>query len=62
MSVMYSIVRVADPRDVLRRIVNGIIACFAIMWIASVVQKVLLCEYNGCSMRYQLAIAHLVSE
>lgn len=59
---MYSIVRVADPQDVLRRIVNGIIACFAIMWIVLVIQKVLLCEYNKCNMRYQVAIAYLVSE
>ncbi|OAX34815.1 hypothetical protein K503DRAFT_417163 [Rhizopogon vinicolor AM-OR11-026] len=62
MSIIYSILRVADPRNMLRRIVYGIVACFAVMWVALVVQKVLVCEYSGCIVGSQVAIADLITD
>lgn len=62
MSIIYSILRVANPQGVLRWIVYGIITCFAIMWIALVVGKVLHCEHSQCNMGSDVAIALLISE
>ena len=62
MSIIYSILRVAGPRNALRWIIYSIIASFAVMWIALVIQKVLLCEYSGCNVGSQVAIAQLISQ
>ncbi|KAG1729001.1 hypothetical protein EDB19DRAFT_1744696 [Suillus lakei] len=62
MSIIYSILRVADPRDALRRTVYGIISCFAIMWTALVVQKVLICVYHGCHIGSDVAVADLITD
>ncbi|KAG0696933.1 hypothetical protein DFH29DRAFT_767863, partial [Suillus ampliporus] len=62
MSIIYSILRVADPRHALRWIVYGIISCFAIMWTVLIIQKVFLCEYHGCSIGSDVAIADLITD
>ncbi|KAG1842760.1 hypothetical protein DFJ58DRAFT_665712, partial [Suillus subalutaceus] len=43
MSTIYPILRIANPRGALRRTVYAIISCFAVMWTALIVQKVLAC-------------------
>ncbi|KAG2123086.1 hypothetical protein DEU56DRAFT_696712, partial [Suillus clintonianus] len=62
MSIMYSILRVADPRNTLRRIVYGIISCFAVMWTGLVVQKLLDCVYHACGMGSDVAISDLITD
>jgi len=62
MSLIYSMLRIADPRNTLRWIVYGMISCFAIMWTALVIQKVFVCVYQKCSMGSDVAIGELMSE
>jgi len=62
LSIVYSILRVANPRNALRRIVYGIVVCFAIMWVALVIQKVFHCEYSRCDMGPDVAITLLICE
>ncbi|KAG1883927.1 hypothetical protein F4604DRAFT_1574957, partial [Suillus subluteus] len=44
MSTIYPILRIANPRGALRRTVYAIISCFAVMWTALIIQKVLACS------------------
>ncbi|KAG1739386.1 uncharacterized protein EDB91DRAFT_1024408, partial [Suillus paluster] len=62
MSIIYSILRVADPRCTIRWVVYGVISCFAVMWTALIVQKVFTCVYHGCSIGSDIAIADLVTD
>jgi hypothetical protein len=62
MSTIYPVLRVTDPRDALRWIVYAVISCFAVMWTALIVQKVLACVYQGCNIGSGIAIADLVSQ
>ncbi|KAG1771894.1 hypothetical protein EV702DRAFT_635154 [Suillus placidus] len=62
MSTIYPVLRVADPRGALRWTVYAIISCFAVMWTALVIQKVLTCVYHGCNIGSDVAIADLVTD
>ncbi|KIJ64223.1 hypothetical protein HYDPIDRAFT_167963 [Hydnomerulius pinastri MD-312] len=62
MSILYSIIRIANPPPKLRRIAYCIVALFLTMGVALVAQKFVICEQDLCRVMTPVAIAQLVTD
>ncbi|KIJ13009.1 hypothetical protein PAXINDRAFT_81922, partial [Paxillus involutus ATCC 200175] len=62
MSILCSIVRIANPSPKLRRIAYCIAAVFSTMGIALVAQKIVMCSLDSCKFMSHIAITQLVTD
>ncbi|KAF9241286.1 hypothetical protein BU15DRAFT_45096 [Melanogaster broomeanus] len=62
MSILYSILRIANPSPRLRRVAYYIAALFLTMGVALLAEKLVICEINRCRYKDFVAITQLVSE
>ncbi|KAF9241291.1 hypothetical protein BU15DRAFT_60918 [Melanogaster broomeanus] len=62
MSILCSIVRIANPSPKLRRVAYCIAALFLVMEIAFVAQKLVICKKNLCKVTNDVAITQLVTD
>ncbi|KAF9241293.1 hypothetical protein BU15DRAFT_44932, partial [Melanogaster broomeanus] len=62
MSILCSIVRIANPSPKLRRVAYCIAALFLVLGIALVTQKLVICQQNRCRFTSDVAITQLVTD
>jgi len=62
LSVLCSLMRIANPEGALRYAIYGTGTSFVIMWIGLVAQRIHFCKYYACSLPDSVAISQLISD